>query len=372
MSDDRLAELAKQLPYDRPNDARREAVRSALLAVAKQETPPRARKKLIGTAFAAGALAAAAATYTIVHHKDSATMPVAAQVEASPLADVEREVVHDRAGHLSEIVRVHTGAVHVTSAHPGEPVHVATADARVEGEGTYDLEVADDHLRAITVRAGTAKLELHDQQVIVLAAGETWKAPVITAEVELPSMQRAADADPDPVRAAPSAPAPAHVSAPSSLEGAPATVTQPVAVPATAHAAMPSDDAPPATRTASATEQHFAAGWALLKQGKPVDAARELGLAADSDGDPQLAADARYFQAVALTRAGSKTEAEKALVAFLDHAPTSLRRGRAAVMLAKLIAERGDVKSARAWFESALGDPDPAVVAAARAGLAVL
>jgi Tfp pilus assembly protein FimV len=41
-------------------------------------------------------------------------------------------------------------------------------------------------------------------------------------------------------------------------------------------------------------------------------------------------------------------------------------------MLAKLIAERGDRDSARKWFESALGDPDPAVVAAARAGIAGL
>ena len=41
-------------------------------------------------------------------------------------------------------------------------------------------------------------------------------------------------------------------------------------------------------------------------------------------------------------------------------------------MLGKLIAERGDAKSARAWFESALGDADPAVVAAARAGIAAL
>jgi TolA-binding protein len=128
----------------------------------------------------------------------------------------------------------------------------------------------------------------------------------------------------------------------------------------------------PAPHGRSAIEQHFAAGYALLQQGKPAEAARELATAADSDGDPALAADARYFQAIALARAGRKTEAEAALVAFLDHAPRSLRRGRAAVMLAKLIAERGDRDSARRWFESALGDPDPAVVAAARAGIAGL
>ncbi len=110
----------------------------------------------------------------------------------------------------------------------------------------------------------------------------------------------------------------------------------------------------------------------LLKSGKAAEAARELLAAADVDPTDPLAADARYFAAVALTKAGRKTEAERALVAFLDRAPTSIRRGRAAVMLARLIAERGDNASARAWFESALGDADAAVVAAARAGIAAL
>jgi TolA-binding protein len=161
-----------------------------------------------------------------------------------------------------------------------------------------------------------------------------------------------AEPAPDP---APAEPAPAAQPAPEK------TAAQPVETPAQ-----------PAPHGRSATEQHFAAGYALLQQGKPAEAARELATAADSDGDPALAADARYFQAIALARAGRKTEAEAALVAFLDHAPRSLRRGRAAVMLAKLIAERGDRDSARRWFESALADPDPAVVAAARAGIAGL
>jgi Tfp pilus assembly protein FimV len=71
-------------------------------------------------------------------------------------------------------------------------------------------------------------------------------------------------------------------------------------------------------------------------------------------------------------KAGRKTEAEHAYVAFLDRTRDSLRRGRAAVALARLIAERGDAKSARAWFESALADGDPDVVAAAKAGIATL
>ena len=404
MSDDRLDELGKQLPWDRPDDARREAVRSALLAAARHDHEARGpRYKLVGAAFVAGALAAAAATYVIVrpHAADGPrAVPVAAAIDAPPEAEYVREVVHDGSGHLGEVVRVHAGTLHVASAHAGEPVHVATADARVDGEGAYDLEVADDHLRALTVRTGSAKLALHDQQVIVLAAGQTWKAPVITAQIELPSVQPSPSPAPVPVPVpAPVAvpiPAPVRVSVPVAAPSAPAParepapVTEPTPAPPPVAAAEPTPAPPPvaaaeptpapslaeeptgvpAKHTPSATEQHFAAGWALLKDGKAAEAARELGVAADSDGDPSLAADARYFQAVALARAGRKTEAETALVAFLDHAPKSLRRGRAAVMLAKLIAERGDRKSARAWFESALGDPDPAVVAAARAGLA--
>jgi hypothetical protein len=41
-------------------------------------------------------------------------------------------------------------------------------------------------------------------------------------------------------------------------------------------------------------------------------------------------------------------------------------------MLARLIAERGDPAAASAWFQAALGDPDPEVAASARAGLAAL
>ena len=110
----------------------------------------------------------------------------------------------------------------------------------------------------------------------------------------------------------------------------------------------------------------------LLKSNQAAAAARELAAAVAAAPDDPLAADARYFQAVALTKAGRKTEAETVLVAFLDRAPKSIRRGRAAVMLARLIAERGDTTSAKAWFESALSDADPSVVAAARAGIAAL
>jgi hypothetical protein len=129
---------------------------------------------------------------------------------------------------------------------------------------------------------------------------------------------------------------------------------------------------PPKRTGPSAIEKRFQHGWALLKQNKAREAAFELGAAADTDPNDPLAADARYLQAVALVKAGERSEAERVLVKFLDHAPKSLRRGRAAVLLGRLLGDRGDIVSARAWLESAVADPDPNIVAAAKAGLQAL
>lgn len=428
--DDRLRTLGRELPWDRPDDARREAVRSSLLLAAReQREAPRSRWPLIGGGFVAGALAAAAVTLVIVRpHGDRgsamAVAPVAAVIEAPATAEYEREVVHDGQGHLAEIVRVRGGLLKVASAHPGEHVQLTTADARVDGEGSYEVEVAEDRLRTLHVLAGSATLRLRDHQVVILAAGERWEAKVVTARIELPRVEPGPSPlasapqpqQPSPLASAPQPPQPSSLAsaqpqqpsplargrAPEAVDRVPeisrrapeAAIRAPESVSRETSAVEKPSQAATEARTESeanvrsaagtdktteagqvrprgpsVTEQHFATGWQLLKQGKAAEAARQLGAAADSDDDPALAADARYLQAVALTRAGRKTEAEHALVAFLDHAPHSLRRGRAAVMLARLIAERGDTRSARAWYTSALHDPDAGVVAEAKAGL---
>ena len=65
--DERLRELGHELPWDRPDPARRDGVRSALLvAAAERDTRPSTRWYVVGGAFAAGALAAAAAVLLFV------------------------------------------------------------------------------------------------------------------------------------------------------------------------------------------------------------------------------------------------------------------------------------------------------------------
>jgi hypothetical protein len=422
MSDDLLRELGKELPWDRPDAARRDAVRSSLLVRAAEGEPRSSRRRWLplGAAFAAGALAAAAAAIVLAPRAPDPSWPAgAAQITTSSGARLEHGMVATSTG-IDEIVRVRDGAVRVVvdGVRSGDHVRVHAGDARVEGTGEYEVTVVADALAAVTVRTGSAEIEVRGQRPVFLAAGQTWRASIATTEL-LAKEPAAVAAAPAPVPAPTPAPGTASVVAiapdavaPTPRSAAPArpdvrvaAVRIPDEQPAERrHADVRSADGPkpsppqpasppepslaatstppvtavtadppnPPVRKPSETERRFQAGWALLREGKALEAARELGVAADAGGGDPLAADARYFQAVAFVRAGQGRDAERALIAFLDRAPRSLRRGRAVVLLATLIAERGDVPSARAWFQSAEDDPDPSVAAAARAGLAKL
>jgi TolA-binding protein len=301
----------------------------------------------------------------------------AAVIEASSSAELEHVTTAS-----GEVVRVRAGKVRI--AVDGAAV-VKTGDAEIDGatttKTTYEITVAHDKLVALVVTEGRATLAIAGQHAVILAAGETWTAPVITADVT-PGADRAPRVSDLQAKQLPPtipAPPPPIVHLASTAREKPSTSTSTSTSTNTNTNTAPgsgSDDSGgprPEARSPSAgpsaAEQHFASGWAALRANDFARAATELGLAADGDGP--IAADARYFQAIAFTKAGRKTEAERAYVQFLDRAPKqSLRRGRATVALARLIAERGDRAAARAWFASAIADPDPAVAAAAKAGLA--
>lgn len=435
MSDDLLHDLGKELPYDAPDAERRDAVRSSLLAAATRRSEVKPQRWRVGVAFGLGAIAAAAVAIVYVKQHQPVSAAAAtlekAYIESSAGAELEHTVATTPTG-MSEVVRVHAGKLRVSLAPvgAGDRVAIETGNARVEGAGAVDVQVTDDRLAAVTVSTGNARVIIGTSQAVFLSAGESWHAEVARAEVDLPKPITNADSA-RPASVAPATPTATNAVAvvtqvaPAPINGAPssasptrivatatpsdrrvfATREQPAAsvADATPHvatsspprdergpnkpssrndvtaAAKPADAPPQPAVTAlaspkvelpAATEQHFQRGWKLLRANKPIEAANELALAADGDGP--LAVDARYFQGEALVKAGRKTEAEKALLAFMDHAPTSARRGRAAVMLARLIAERGDAATARNWFQSALNDADANVVAAAKRGLEML
>jgi TolA-binding protein len=405
---DRLRELAQQLSYDRPDAERREAVRSSLLVAATQPARSNRRWLLAGGGFLAGALAAAAIAIIVISPRESTTLH--AKIDAPPTAKLEHVVSKTDTG-TDELVRIRAGVVRlsVPAVKRGDRVRTQTSDAEVEGTGSYEVAVIDDKLRRVTVDAGTARIDLRvdgKQQQVFLAAGETWRPTIVTASIDPPASRVVAttgvEATSNVDARSSSNPAtttksngmtgvaanPTNVAARSNgatkpdvatssnstaksngIAPNPSTTAHPPRAPA-----VTTLDPPPviATTKQSKTEQHFQRGWKLLRDGHAGEAAVELAAAADADVNDPLAGDARYFQAVALVRSGKSADAERVLVAFLDHAPMSLRRGRAAILLGKLLRDRGDAKSARAWFESALADGDPAIAAAAKAHLDAL
>ncbi|MGE3547595.1 MAG: tetratricopeptide repeat protein, partial [Kofleriaceae bacterium] len=355
---------------------------------------------IAGGGFAAGALAAAAIAVVLVRGPQQPSLRASyATVQSTPTARVQHARTITTTG-IEEVVRVHDGTVRlaVTPASNGDRVRVQTADASLEGAGSYELVVAGDQLRGVNVATGSVMVTVQGQpRAIYLAAGQSWHPTVETTDLAVGQPPAVSPAPPSPdVERQASAGATAVISKPDAgrseapshhAQRPTATVAQPLGSqseqPPRSHVApeqpsvpeparMPAvtelaPAAPPADQV-SATEQHFRAGVALLRGGKANEAAAELALAAD--GNDSLAADARYFQATALIKANRNADAEAALVRFLGQAPTSSRRGRAAVMLGRLLADRGDLATARKWFESAVGDPDPAVADAARAALA--
>ncbi len=438
MTDDSLRELATQLPYDRPGVERTESVRASLLAAASVPAQPGPRRwLLVGGGFAAGALAAAALAVLLLRSPSSTSLSsppreAYARIESSSAAAVEHTLAATPSGGTDEIVRVHAGTLHLAVPAPrvGDRVRIATSDAEIEGAGEYEVVVAAETLARVTVSKGSATVRLVGKQdAVFLAAGQTWRASIQTADLTpvIPSRggTTASGApletslDGASVAALPISPAPAALPPPStgptSQKGAPiaktldgtsgapraATATAPRTAPSPRTAGStpastsangpietelappprPAVTAPPQQLTAEASpppapaspgsevERHFRAGWSLLRANKLAEAVIELRAAADA-GDSPLAVDARYYQAIALVKAKRGPEAERALVQFLDHAPTSTRRGRAAMMLGRLLADRGDAKTARDWFEVAAQDPDATVAAAAKAALA--
>ncbi len=402
MSNDLLRELAKDLPFERPTAARRDALRSSLLVEAAETTRPvaTARRWPIVAGFVAGALAAAAIAMLVIR-KPAPVIERAnlAQVTASSSdVRIDHQIAATEQGS-DEIVRLRDGTISlaIPAQRRGDRMIVKTTTADVEADaGELEVTVANEQLQSVRVKAGTARVVVIGQTPVVLSAGQVWHASVITADlsppqtsslpptttiaatsatttpITMPTQNTATTKPPAATTAAtmkplatisPRTPSPT----PTEASSASTKVAAPIATPSAPTVA----DATPVDEVAS-IEQRFQRGWALLKAGRAQQAAAELGAAADASPASPLAADARYFQAVALVRANDPRAAERVLVQFLDAAPTSLRRGRAAVLLGRLLAERGDPKSARAWLETAASDPDPAIAAAAKAGLQTL
>jgi TolA-binding protein len=120
------------------------------------------------------------------------------------------------------------------------------------------------------------------------------------------------------------------------------------------------------------SEIAFGQGFRALRMGNHGDAAAHFELAVREAPAAPLAADARYWRAVALARAGDAGGARDALVDFLARHAGHARAGEASAMLGWMLLEAGDRRGASLRFRAALRDPDPGIRASAQKGLAAL
>ena len=190
MTDDEMRELARDVAWDKPDAARRERVRAELLVAAGEGDGGRVVRRwpMIAVGFAAGVAAAAAAVAIVWgSHGGSSSTPAVAiamprvSIEASTSANFERGE--------DEVVHLHGGRVRLA----GEHVRVAAGSAVVEGAaGVADeIEVVAerDALTEVAVTAGSARVVVSGRSVF-LAAGQTWKAPIETAAVDVQPLRR--------------------------------------------------------------------------------------------------------------------------------------------------------------------------------------
>jgi TolA-binding protein len=112
--------------------------------------------------------------------------------------------------------------------------------------------------------------------------------------------------------------------------------------------------------------------WAALRGGDFAHAAGGFARVVLIAPDSPLGEDASYWRAVALARGRRSLEAVAAFHDFLDGYTRSSRAGQASAMLGWLLIDARAFDEAERRFQTAAGDPDPAVRRSARAGLDAL
>jgi TolA-binding protein len=146
----------------------------------------------------------------------------------------------------------------------------------------------------------------------------------------------------------------------------PATTRKPQAA-----LALASPAAPPPSPTPSPAELAFSEGWQALRFLDYPRAAAAMRRASEAAPTSALAADAQYWEAVALARQGSEAKARLAMEEFLRRFPGSPRAGEVSAMLGWLLVQSHELSAAERLFRDAASDRAPAVRESAKKGLEI-
>ncbi len=361
-----LSKLAQALPRASRSAGEVEEIRTVLLTSALNERGPRPaglsrRTKLVR--WAAGPLAVAASLLVVLALQSGTpadTEVHRGRVQAASGARLthSRTVLAD--GSADEVVRLIDGRVRVAvdPLHAGERFRVLVGNAEIEVRGTeFDVAAEQDVLTSVLVHHGRVVVRPRGGVETSLSNGQRW-APVPIVSV----------APPEPEA---TTPAQAVVAA-RPVESKPVARAARVAAapPVAAEAEVPPLPLPArAGLLGGATEEAFAEGWQALRAGNADAAALSFARAAESAPQTALAEDSRFWEAVALARAGKTAAASRAMAGFLDSYPASPRAGELSAMLGWLLLDQGRVAEAKDRFVSALADPSDKVRQSAESGL---
>jgi TolA-binding protein len=355
--DTELDELARALP---PHEATRDAAeqnRTALLAAAATRTqqPPRS---ILPYAIGGAAIAAAAAVAIWLAVRPSSETEQVALVPAKQVITPIGAARYERVTDWDDfVVRLDDGklSIQVATLAAGERFRVKTADAEVEARGARFVIGADQgRIASVAVQEGRAEIRVIGQQVIVLAAGETW-APTRTAirddvDLRLP----APVVPPPPITPKPPA-KPAKLAttkpAPPKLEAPPAPAIPPPPQPG---------------------EAEFRAGMTALRAGDPRGAQTSFASACTIARKDAFGEDACFWSGAAAKRAGDAAVARAALSAYLHDFPASARAAEAAALLGWIVYDAGELDAAEKLFERAVHDRVPQVRESAERGLTAI
>jgi TolA-binding protein len=349
----RAIRLARLQPFDIPPLAQREEVRTALLAAA-QSTPPGAARapaaavvRWVGFAAAASVLAVAVTGFWAGHGRH-------ADVRTRTHASVRARTGADYAiasGPPDETLRLRDGTIFVEVDPLGarERFRVVSGDDEIEVRGTaFEVTASANRLLSVVVTHGRVDVRPGAGSSTSLGPGQSWR------RAELAPASPAPDVGVAGANVAP-APAPARSRARTARSPAPAA-----------------REGPRHGSARTAQEALYDDAWDAMRSGDFRQAsARFAGVVAVSPAGP-LADEGAYWRAVALARAGRSGEAVATFRRMLDGYPASPRRGEASAMLGWLLVDARELEEAARRFRAAADDPQEAVRASARRGLALL
>jgi hypothetical protein len=222
-----------------------------------------------------------AATHAVVHAGDSARW--------SRIADTQRELLRLDQGELRIVV---------TEGPDKRPLLLRLPDGELEDVGTtFSVRVEHRRTTHVSVVEGRVLLRLEGHAPVLLAAGEHWTAPSLTAA------------------RVPQAPAPTEPIA---------TVADSTQQARAARPASPALAASPASPDASSRD--FKRAVAMLNSGQHLSAATEFRRFIDNYPPDARTEDAAYLRALALHRTGDLEATRSAARAYLRRYPSGFRR----------------------------------------------